>query len=178
MGVPRAKVDKVVAYLDLWMRVARTGDEYDLLLKRSKEVRGLGRLGKDVPTLGEDVPPLEEMRWDWDHVLSFNSLPALGRVACPFLGLWGELDQKTDARSAERNARATLAEYGNKDFTFKIFPGANHALQEMPSRARMAPGVFETLRSWLQARMDLSQPSQPQRPQRRRYSLGGPGFRG
>ena len=96
------------------------------------------------------------MRWDWDHVLSFDSLLALRRVTCPFLGLWGELDQETDARAAEGNARAVLAQYGNKDFTLKIFPNANHPLQEMPSRARMAPGVFETLRSWLRARIDVS----------------------
>lgn len=155
IGVPTAKVDEVVAYLDLWMRVARTGDDYDLLLKQSKKVRGLGTLGKDVPTLGKDVPPLKEMRWDWDNVLSFDSLPALRTVTCPFLGLWGELDQETDARAAERNARAVLAESGNKDFTLKIFPDANHPLQEMPSRARMAPGVFETLRSWLRAHIDV-----------------------
>lgn len=155
MGVPTAKVDKVVAYLDLWMRVARTGDDYDLLLKQSEKIRGLGTLGKNVPTLGKDVPPLEEMRWDWDNVLSFNSLPALRTVTCPFLGLWGELDQETDARAAERNTRAMLAESGNRDFTLKIFPDANHPLQEMPSRARMAPGVFETLRSWLRARIDV-----------------------
>ena len=58
MGVPTVKVDKVLAYLDLWMRVARTGEDYNLLLKQSEELRRLGKLGKDVPTLGKDVPTL------------------------------------------------------------------------------------------------------------------------
>jgi pimeloyl-ACP methyl ester carboxylesterase len=83
------------------------------------------------------------------HVLSFSPLAALKRVSCPVLGLWGQLDDSTDALIAERNMRAMLREAGNKDVTLKIFPNANHALLEMPSANRMAPGVFATLRSWL-----------------------------
>lgn len=151
LGVAPAKLHKVLAYLKLWMRVARTGEDYPLLLKRREEVRKLGQLARDVPPLGKGVPTLKEMRWDWNHVLSFDSLPALGNINCPFLGLWGARDQETDARAAENSVRVVLSESGNRDFMLKIFPNANHALQEMPSRARMAPGVFATLRSWLLA---------------------------
>lgn len=143
------KADKAIAYLRLWVRVARSGKNYKLLLKRREE---LSKLGKPLRGfIGQGLPTLKEMRWSWGHVLSFDSLPALKRVTCPVLGLWGALDAETDAVAAERNARAMLIKSGNKDFTLRIFPNANHALQEMPARARMAPGVFETLRSWLLA---------------------------
>lgn len=151
MEVPEGQIDKAIAYLKLWMKVARTGEDYNLLLKEREELRALGKPWLDL--VGKSVPTLKEMRWDWDHVLSFNSLPALRHITCPILGLWGELDQETDARTAESNARTVLAESGDKDFTLKIIPNANHALQEMPARARMAPGVFATLRSWLLARV-------------------------
>jgi pimeloyl-ACP methyl ester carboxylesterase len=86
--------------------------------------------------------------------LSFSPLPALERVRCPVLGLWGKFDESTDAADAARNMRATLSKSGNRDVTVKIFPNANHALMEMPSGNRMAPGVFETLRTWLLARVN------------------------
>jgi hypothetical protein len=65
------------------------------------------------------------------------------------------LDQDTNAVDAERNMRAALLSAGNKDFLLRIFPTANHPLQEMPSRSRMAPGVFGTLRAWLLQHVDL-----------------------
>jgi len=42
-----------------------------------------------------------------------------------------------------------LAKGGNKDVTIKIFPGAGHSLSELPDKSRMAPGVFDSLSSWI-----------------------------
>ena len=52
--------------------------------------------------------------------------------------------------------RRVLAEAGHKDFTVKVFPNASHSLKEMPSGNRMAPGLFETLRSWLLERVQVA----------------------
>ena len=52
--------------------------------------------------------------------------------------------------------RRTLTAAGNKDFTFKIFPQAGHSLSELPEKKRMAPGVFDTLRTWLLARVQTT----------------------
>ena len=93
------------------------------------------------------------MRWYWDHVLSFSPLPALRSVKVPVLGVFGEVDVSTQASVAAENLRRTLIEAGNDDVTVKIFPGADHSLS-VESGARMAPGVFDTLRSWLLARVE------------------------
>jgi pimeloyl-ACP methyl ester carboxylesterase len=150
-GLSAAQADEVLAFTSLWMKVARTGNEYELFLKQREEAR------REKPWLSsytsDDFTSLEQMRWTWDHILSFSPLPALSQVACPVLGLWGELDQSTDAAAAERNMRAALSKSGNRDVTTKIFPNASHPLMEMPSGSRMAPGVFETLRTWLLARV-------------------------
>src|SRR5690349_1818549 len=98
------------------------------------------------------------MRWDWDHILSFNSLPALKSATCPVLGVFGELDPLTDASNAATKMREALSGAGHRDFTIKIFPNAGHSLGEMPSNSRMAPGVFETLRSWLLKRVHVAGP--------------------
>lgn len=40
--------------------------------------------------------------------------------------------------------RKALSGAGHRNFTVEIFPNAGHSLGEMPSKSRMAPGVFET----------------------------------
>jgi pimeloyl-ACP methyl ester carboxylesterase len=148
------QVDEAVAFTKLWMRVARTGEGYELFLKKRGEA-----VREKKPWLlswtSADFTSLEQMRWDWDHILSFSPLPALTTVTCPVLGVWGELDTSTSAADAARNMRVALSGAGNRDVTVKIFPNANHPLMEMPSGNKMAPGVFETLRSWLQKRVHL-----------------------
>ena len=126
--------------------------DYELLLKQRRDL-----LKKPKPWFFQaNVNSLKQMRWEWNHVLAFDPLPALKNVTCPVLGVFGELDPYTDASAAARNMRDVLSAAGNKDFTVKIFPGASHSLAEMPSGARMAPGVFETLRSWLLARIQVT----------------------
>jgi len=148
-GIPPGQIDEALAFGRLWLDVSRTGEDYQRFLEeREKALRQ-----KRPWVSSRDPPSLEQMRWDWTHVFSFDPLPALANVRCPVLGLWGQLDTYTDAREAERRMRTVLAKSGNKDFTLKIFPNADHPLTEMPSRARMAPGVFETLRAWIRRRV-------------------------
>jgi hypothetical protein len=64
--------------------------------------------------------------------------------------LYREMDQLVLDASEGSVMRKVLAESGNRDFMVKVFPNAGHSLGEIPSGARMAPGVFETLRSWSQ----------------------------
>ena len=92
-------------------------------------------------------------------LLSFSPLPALKDVTCPVLGVFGELDSSTDAPDATNNMRKVLSEAKHRDFTVKIFPNASHSLGEMPAKSRMAPGVFETLRSWLLDRVHVAEPA-------------------
>ena len=83
-------------------------------------------------------------------MLSFSPLPALQNVKVPVLGVFGGSDPLTDAPVASENLRRSLTEAGNAEVTVKIFPGAAHSLN-VDSGARMAPGVFDTLRQWLAA---------------------------
>jgi hypothetical protein len=158
-GAPAAEVDEAQESTKLWLRVARTGEDYELFLKKREEAR---RDKKPwlLSWASDDFTSLEQMRWDWDHILSFSPLPALKAVTCPVLGVYGEMDQLTDASDASSTMREVLTESGNRDFMVKVFPNARHSLGEMPSGDRMAPGVFETLRSWLQKRVHLPEVSE------------------
>jgi uncharacterized protein len=146
-GNSEGEIEQALAYTKLWIGVARTGKQYELYLKRRQEM-----LDGKKPGLfwsSRNFTSVEQMRWDWDHVLSFNPLPALEKVSCPVLGVFGELDQSTDATGAANGMREALSKGGNHNFTVKIFPNAGHSLQEMPSGSRMAPGLFETIGLWV-----------------------------
>jgi uncharacterized protein len=146
-GNSESEIEQALAYTKLWIGVARTGKQYELYLKLRQEM-----LDGKKPGLfwsSRNFTSVEQMRWDWDHVLSFNPLPALEKVSCPVLGVFGELDQSTDATGAANSMREALSKGGNHNFTVKIFPNAGHSLQEMPSGSRMAPGLFDTIGSWV-----------------------------
>jgi uncharacterized protein len=77
-GVPAAEVDEAQEFTKLWMRVSRTGEDYELFVKKREEAR---RDKKPWLTwTSDEFTSLEQMRWDWDHILSFTPLPALKRV--------------------------------------------------------------------------------------------------
>jgi len=145
-GSSRSDVEKATKFTDMWLRVARTGQGWDEFVRQRDEMRK-----EDKPWFMQssgDFASLDQMRWDWDHILTFSPLATLKEVTCPALGVYGEADTLTQVSVAVRNMRAALGQ-SNKHFTIKVFPNAGHSLSEMPSGSRMAAGVFETLRSWL-----------------------------
>lgn len=149
-GTSAADIEKQQAFVDLWMRVARTGQGWKEFKTREKEI-----VESDGSWIFQSRGPftsVDQLRWDWDHILTFDPLSALGEVTCPVLGVFGELDTATPAHRTAENMRRVLTRAGHKDFTIKIFPNAGHSLSELPAKSRMAPGVFQTLRSWLLSR--------------------------
>jgi pimeloyl-ACP methyl ester carboxylesterase len=151
-SAPQGDVDETMAFTRLWMDVARTGEGYDEFLKRRQAIIASGKREQLSYESGA-FTSLDQMRWVWAHILSFSPLPALERVTCPVLGVWGEADPLTDAPRAATAMQEALSKGGNRDVTVKIFPNASHSLMETRSRKGMAPGVFAWLREWLVARV-------------------------
>ena len=110
---------------------------------------------------------LENLRWQWEHVYSFDPRSALQAVKCPVLALFGALDTSTPARQAGDNLENGLRAAGNSDVTIRLFAQANHPLMdartggnaEIPGLTRMVPDVFQTIRTWLSSRIKIA-PSQ------------------
>jgi pimeloyl-ACP methyl ester carboxylesterase len=144
-----AAVQEELALIDMWFDVGRTGKGWEKFEALRDKV-----VNRDGSWFYQSMATsYEQTRWFWTHTLSFDPLPALKHVRCPVLGVFGELDPFTDAANASENMRRVLSEAGHRDFTIKVFPNAGHSLSVMPSKDRMAPGVFDTLRSWLLARV-------------------------
>jgi len=153
-GSPERKIKDSVAFTKQWLNVARTGEGWGSFISRREEIR---QANKNLLSWSSgDFTSLQQIRWYWDHVLSFNALPALKNVTCPVLGVFGQLDISTEASMASENMQRALTEAGNKDVTVKIFPNAGHSLS-VSSGDRMAPDVFNTPRSWLVPRAHLNE---------------------
>ena len=154
-GASPEQIDREAAFVDLWLRVARTGegwtefrDAQDSIVKSN---------GSWIFQSRGPFTSLEQLRWDWDHILTFDPTVSLKQVRCPVLGVFGELDTATPAIRTVENMRNAFAQAGHKEFTFRIFPKAGHSLSELPERSRMAPGVFDTLQTWLRVHVPLTE---------------------
>jgi pimeloyl-ACP methyl ester carboxylesterase len=152
-GKPESEIEEALAFNRFWMQVAQTGRGYDEFLARREAIVRSGKAGWLFYMNGA-FSSLAQMRWAWRHILRFDPLPALRRVRCPVLGLFGQADVLTDATEASRAMRQALAAGGDRDVSVQVVPNASHSLMETPSRRGMAPGVFDTLRDWLLARME------------------------
>lgn len=138
-------------FVQLWLEVARTGegwDEFRAAEQKILETDGFWFLQSRGP-----FTSIAQLQWDWRHVLTFDPTVTLGQIRCPVLAVFGELDPITPAARAAENMRRAFEQAGHEDFTVRIFPRAGHSLSEVPDKRRMAPGVFDTLRSWLGERV-------------------------
>lgn len=144
-------IERQLSFVDLWLKVARSGSGWEEFQKQEEEL--IKADGFSFFQSRGKYASMDEMRWDWNHVLSFDPQPALAKVRCPVLGLFGEVDPITPAARTAEHMNRILTEAGHKDFEVKVFPGAGHSLSEMPSKNRMAPGVFDTLKHWITKRV-------------------------
>lgn len=96
------------------------------------------------------------------YFLSYDPIPALKKVKCPVLLLYGERDLQVPAEMSKKAMVAALKEGGNKDFKAKIFPKANHLFQEATTGSpseytklpkKFVPGFLDLMTSWILERV-------------------------
>ncbi len=159
-GFAAAEVIDAVKFETLAIDVMRTGsrwDEYERAQSAALQTKWWAAYFGG----GKGFSSLDRIRWQWEHIYSFDPTPALRTVKCPVLGLFGALDTSTPAQVAVRNLESGLRAAGNRDVTSKVFEQGNHPLMdartggnaEIPSLTRMVPGLFDTLRVWLSSRI-------------------------
>ncbi|MFI7119771.1 alpha/beta hydrolase family protein [Amycolatopsis sp. NPDC049868] len=88
----------------------------------------------------------------------YDPVPVLEKVRQPVLGLWGELDRLTPPGEAVRIFRETLDRAGNRQYTLKVFPQAQHGLRPttdgFDKLDGFAPGYLELVANWVNGTMD------------------------
>jgi len=97
--------------------------------------------------------------------LSYDPVPALEKVTCPVLMLFGELDLQVSVAQNEKPMIDALVRGNNKDFEVKTFPKANHLFQEAntgsPSeyadlQKEFTQGFLDFMSSWVLERFSVS----------------------
>ncbi len=114
----------------------------------------LTRVPPDMP-----IPPPKPVLAAYRAALIYDPTAVLEQTTVPTLALFGSLDRNVDARAAERGFRAYFSRSGLKDVTFRVFPGADHLLEQSTTGhegdetrpVRFASGYPEIMIRWLRA---------------------------
>ena len=124
----------------------------DLRKAESEPWFALTRVPADFP-----IPPPPQVLAAYRAVLIYNPEPLLEHTTVPTLALFGSLDREINVAASEQGYRADFATSGMKDFTVRVFPGADHLLvysetgyeRDELKPARFASGYPETMIHWL-----------------------------
>ncbi len=87
--------------------------------------------------------------------MHYDPVATLRKLKAPSLFLFGADDQLVPAAKSADIIRQTLTESGHRDFTIKIFPGADHGIfvRDPNGSMTLAPGYEETMKQWLMTRL-------------------------
>jgi pimeloyl-ACP methyl ester carboxylesterase len=156
-GMPPQTVDEIIGLLKLQYEFARTGKGWDeYAAARDKLVAKMGAAPKTIPGTPDD-PYFQFIR----RIYFYDPVPTLRQLQTPTLALWGELDNNVLAEKNRAAWAAALEAGGNRDYTLKILPKANHAQweakigsnAETKSLQRFVPSYFTTIDDWLAKRL-------------------------
>lgn len=148
-GTPQNEIAAALEFERQLFDVARTGNGWERLEQRMRSDSAASWM-----SLVYRPDSLAQLTRVWQNDFSFDPGPYAAKVRQPVLGLFGGLDRSTPIESAANLANAMK---GSQNLTIEFFPTANHAFldavtggnAELPALSRFAPGMFETMSSWL-----------------------------
>jgi pimeloyl-ACP methyl ester carboxylesterase len=154
-GYPEDAVQKAARLMDRKFEVARTGQGWDslqLVLDSYARERWLPYTN----------PPrnLDRLRAYWERSFSYDPAPALDRLTCPTLFIFGGVDSNVPVEASVPIIKRAMKTSGNKDLTIKVFDKGRHDLIEgkdggpieFPRMGRFAPGYWDTISEWVVSR--------------------------
>jgi uncharacterized protein len=155
-GFEPTQIAQAVALLDHKFDVARSGAGWARLESALASAR-------DETWLPYINPPtsLDSLRWYWEHVFSYDPLPALTALRVPLLVLYGELDAIVPPKVHRKRMEQALSVAGPAHVTIREFERANHGFfesitggrNEHPRLTGFVGGYFETRTGWVLARV-------------------------
>lgn len=148
-GVSQNEIAAALEFERQLFDVARTGNGWERVNQRMRSDSAASWM-----SLVYRPASLAQLTRVWQNDFSFDPTPYAAKVGQPVLGLFGGLDRSTPIESAANLANAMK---GRDNLTIEFFPTANHAFldavtggnAELPTLSRFAPGMFETMSSWL-----------------------------
>jgi hypothetical protein len=141
-GYSKADVNEARSLYLLNSRYKRTGSHWNELEAARKAAQNKPWYNA-CPILGESAADTRSRQtWIYDPV------PALHKVHCPVLSVYGELDPLVPAKESAEIWKTALREAGNHDVVIKIFPHAVHNINDTRTGLPV-PGSLTLERDWL-----------------------------
>jgi dienelactone hydrolase len=94
----------------------------------------------------------------WRYILALDNKSILTKVKCPFLAIYGELDQQVNPDKNIAIIEQTMKEAGSKNYMVKKLPGLNHIFQTAKTGSEYeytrieettSPLALETMKDWI-----------------------------
>jgi pimeloyl-ACP methyl ester carboxylesterase len=156
-GMRPQTVEQIIGLMRLQYNFARTGQGWDEYAAARQKLGA--RLGSPPETF-PGTP--DHPNWQFIRRLYFyDPAPTLRQMQVPTLALFGELDNNIMAVKNKAAWEAALKSGGNRDYTLRLLPKANHlqleakvgSNAEMTSLRRFVPAYFRTIEDWLAKRI-------------------------
>jgi pimeloyl-ACP methyl ester carboxylesterase len=169
-GKPEADIKKNVEIQHLMFAAVRTGTGWDavadairaetrVMIDRLPEERRKAIPNLDAVIEAQVTQELTRVRAPWfKYFLDYDPAPALEKARVPLLAVFGELDLQVPTEANRVALEAALKKGGNRDYTIKVFPKANHLYQEANTgnateyatlKKEFVPGLLDLYSSWI-----------------------------
>ena len=157
-GMRPQGIDQIVGLMKLQYQFARTGQGWDEYMEARKKIAA--RLGGSPPDTFPGTP--DHPSWQFMRRSYFyDPAPTLRQLQTPVLAIFGQLDNNILPERNNTIWEAALRAGGNRDYTLRILPRANHIQleakvgnnAEMASLQRFVPAYFTTIHDWLAKRI-------------------------
>ena len=145
------------AYLDL-IRLALQGRRTEFsrsreqLIQQNDACLGLGNLPyisrRSIPTWEERNDVFNSM----DAMIDYDPLPALRKLHCPLLAVFGEADKAVDSQESVALLERIRSELGKTRICIKTYPGADHRIRV---DGREPPGFRKFVSGWILAQQPV-----------------------
>jgi pimeloyl-ACP methyl ester carboxylesterase len=174
-----ASEEQIRTTLDQQKRVhdcVRTGRGWDLLAEEfRKEIassfsslppgtrKGIADSAAFVNSNVETKLAAAQAPW-FRYFIEFDPVPALQRVSCPVLALFGALDMQVPVSLNREPMQEALAKSKTKDWKIEVLPKANHlfltAVTGSPAEyatleRKFVPGFLELMTGWITKRVSV-----------------------
>lgn len=157
-GMRPQTVEQIIGLMKLQYQFARTGQGWEEYMAAREKLAA--RVGGTPPDTFPGTP--DHPYWQFIRRLYFyDPAPTLRQLQTPTLALFGELDNNILAEKNKAAWEAALKAGGNRDYTLRILPQADHiqleakvgSNAEMASLQRFVPIYFMIIQDWLAERI-------------------------
>lgn len=157
-GMRPQLIEQVLELMSVQYDYLRTGQGWDRYIAARDKVAT--RMGGKAPETFPDNPNDPYLQFIRPLIV-YDPAPALRATRLPVLALFGELDDNILAEKNRSAWEAALSAGGNRDYTLRILPKANHAMlearvgnnAEMKSLQRFVPAYYDVVLGWLSKRL-------------------------